>query len=120
MFRMRVVAGCELGRMHSRSMKKLMNSSDWPRISPRASARSSRAATTRSLISASTAAEAAFQGFSHQPRLAQRVRTGLDLRLLGTDQLLPVSFDHFVPRTGFACSGLVDEAMMERTEMGGA
>ena len=63
-------------------------------------------------------AEATLEGFGHQARLALGVGAGLDLGLLGTDQLLPVSFDHFVPRTGFACSGLVDEAMLERTEMG--
>ena len=63
-------------------------------------------------------AEATFERFGHQARLALGVGTDLDLRLLGTDQLLPVSFDHFVPRTGFVDSGLVDEAMVEPTEMG--
>ena len=62
--------------------------------------------------------EAALQRLSHQTRLTLGVGTDLDLRLLGTDQLLPVSFDHLVPRTGFVGSGLVDEAMMEPTEMG--
>ena len=63
-------------------------------------------------------AEATLEGLGHQARLALGVGAGLDLGLLGTDQLLPVSFDHFVPRTGFVGSGLVDEAMVEPTEMG--
>src|SRR5690606_28183135 len=50
--------------------------------------------------------ETTLERLSDQTRLAQRVGTALDLRLLGTDQLLPVSFDHRVPRTGFAGSTL--------------
>ena len=42
-------------------------------------------------------AEAAFQGLGDQARLALRVGARLDLRLLGTDQLLPVTFDHVCP-----------------------
>ncbi|MNE34142.1 hypothetical protein D3C80_1278520 [compost metagenome] len=64
--------------------------------------------------------ETTLEGLSDQTRLAQRVGAALDLRLLGTDQLLPVSFDHRVPRTDFVGSGLVDEAMVEPTEIGGA
>ena len=44
-------------------------------------------------------AEAALERLGHQARLAAGVGAGLDLRLLGTDQLVPVSFDHDgVPR----------------------
>src|SRR6185312_10945216 len=39
-------------------------------------------------------AEAALEGFGHQTRLAVRVSADLDLRLFGTDKLVPVSFDH--------------------------
>src|SRR5690606_35848895 len=45
--------------------------------------------------------ETALERFGDQTRLMLRVRPALDLRFLGTDQLLPVSFDHKVPRTGF-------------------
>ena len=39
-------------------------------------------------------AEAAFQRFGHHARLALAVGAEFDLGLLGTDQVLPVSFDH--------------------------
>ena len=39
-------------------------------------------------------AEAAFEGFGHHARLALAVGAELDLGLVGTDQVLPVSFDH--------------------------
>ena len=39
-------------------------------------------------------AEPALEGLGHQTRLTVRVGAGLDLRLLGTDKLVPVSFDH--------------------------
>ena len=42
-------------------------------------------------------AETALEGLGDQARLALRVGARLDLRLLGTDQLLPVTFDHGCP-----------------------
>jgi len=38
--------------------------------------------------------ETAFERFGYQTRLAVRVSSGLDQGLLGTDELVPVSFDH--------------------------
>ena len=40
--------------------------------------------------------ETALERLSHDARLAGRVGASLDLRLLRTDQLVPVSFDHVV------------------------
>jgi hypothetical protein len=40
--------------------------------------------------------EAAFERLGHDASLAGRVGASLDLRLLRTDQLVPVSFDHVV------------------------
>ena len=39
-------------------------------------------------------AEAALERFGDDARLAHAVGAGLDLRLLGTDELVPVSFNH--------------------------